>query len=194
MSTRSSLAVVVSASLLVGGCAATVERPSQKQMATATNRSTCYAMNTDFDFRAEAYERPWLANSSAPFSFANLFDFMLPEKLEARISYARLEADPEGPEVRVLFLSSSNEIVFQKLLHDSHVDCGDNRTVVSERYSVHGADSFGGSKRTVTVTLTRLNGSARAISQLEATSRWLIFTSSAERTETWAQFRQRNVR
>lgn len=193
MTTGYSFAVTATASLVLGACAMTVEAPPRKLAHVYSNLSTCFGVNTNFYFTAEKYERPWLSNSSAPFTFANLFDFGLRHDIGRNVTYARLQLDGADSEPRIIFLSTSNETVHQSTLRNSHVDCTRDRTVVRYMDSVHGADSFGGSERTITVTFTPSNGLAHAISTREGVSRshiFFMFHVPMKPVETWAQFRE----
>jgi hypothetical protein len=187
------LAIIATESLLLGACATTGEPPPPKQSHVYSDLSTCFGVNTDFYFTAESYERPWLENSSAPFNFANLFDFSLRSDIERNAMYARLQLDRADSEPRIIFSSPSKEAVHQSILRNAHVNCTQDRIVVRYTRSVHGADSFGGSERTITVTLTPTNGLAYAISRREGVSRshiFFMFPVPMKPVETWAQFRQ----
>jgi hypothetical protein len=181
------------ASLALGACATMVDPPPRKQADIHPNFAKCYGLNADFYFIAERYERPWLSNSSVPFNFANLFHFGLRNDVERNVRYARLQVDPASPEVRIVFSSSTDEVLYRRTLENSHVDCSDDRTVVRYMHSIHGADSLGGSERTITVTFKPTDGLAHATSRLEGVSRstlFFMFPVPMNPVETWAQFRQ----
>jgi hypothetical protein len=146
----------------------------------------CYGVDVNFGFIADRYKEAWLSNSAAPFNFANLFDFDLPDKDRGKVAYARMESKARNASLS--FFSASSELVFHTTLSNSSLQCSSERAVVNYSYSVHGADSFGGSNRRVTVTFLPKDNVVRASSKVELDSRWLIFRSSTQTREIWAEF------
>jgi hypothetical protein len=187
------LALIAAASLVLGGCASTPAPASHKHAHVYSNLSSCFGVNADFHFTAEKYERPWLPNSSKPFNFANLFEFKLRDDIERNVTHARLQLDGADSELRIIFSSSSNPLIFQSTLQESHVDCNEHRTVVKYMRSQHGADGFGGAELTITVTFKRGAGLVHATTRREGISRssiFFMFPVRIEPTQTWAYFRQ----
>ena len=170
----------------VPGTAMTQASPPQPQ--EDVRPGGCFGLNVEWKFTADRYKRPWLENSAAPFNFANLFDFDFLDPRGARVEYARVEFGSSDANPHLILFAANTQVLRRKKLDNAKVECGTERSVLNYSYSVHGADSFGGSNRHLTLTFMRVNEVVRATSRIDLDSRWLVFRSSTETRENWAEF------